>query len=84
MATAAASRAAAAERSLAPQRVPGWLFWAVFWLLAACLFLARFSAGRVPPAVTGLLSQIGGYWLALVLYALLLLALVDLVRLLNR
>lgn len=67
-----------------PGRVFGWLYWSLFWFLAGTFFLARVSSGRVPLAVTGALAHVGAYWLALLLYAVLLLVLMDLFRLLNR
>ncbi len=71
-------------QSMAPRSISGWVYWPAFWLLALSFVLARFSAGQLPMAVTDLLMQVGSYWMAVLLYAVLLLGLVDLFRLLNR
>ena len=68
---------------IAPLPVPRALYWVVFWLMACSFIIARLVAGRVPLVVTQLLAWIGSYWLATFLYAVLLLTLIDLVRLLN-
>lgn len=71
-------------RSLAPLSIPSWVYWTTFWPLAFSFFLARLSAGRLPLAVTEGLMWVGAYWLAMLVYAVQLLVLVDLFRLLNR
>lgn len=71
-------------QSMAPLPYSGWLYWTTFWLLAFSFFLARLSSGRLPLMVTDVLTHVGAYWMAMLLYAVLLLVLVDLFRLLNR
>lgn len=61
-----------------------WLYWSLFWLLALAYFLARFVSTWLPMVVTELLMYIGGYWMAILVYAVPLLLLIDLVRLVSR
>ncbi|MGE5673297.1 MAG: metallophosphoesterase [Mycobacterium leprae] len=60
------------------------VYWTLFCLLALSLVASRMVPKSVPLWVAGLLAQISGYWMAVFVYALLLLLLIDLVRLLNR
>ncbi|KPL90199.1 metallophosphoesterase [Herpetosiphon geysericola] len=71
-------------QAIAPQRIPRWLFWLSFWLLASTPFVSRFIAGRVPTSLMALLTPIGGYWMSIFVYAGMLLGLVDLIRWLLR
>ncbi|XSG77306.1 metallophosphoesterase [Herpetosiphon llansteffanensis] len=70
--------------AIAPQRIPRWLFWTSFWLLASTPFLSRFIAGRVPTSLMALLTPIGGYWMSIFIYAGMVLGIVDLMRLILR
>ncbi|MHB9146279.1 MAG: metallophosphoesterase [Symbiobacteriia bacterium] len=72
--------------SVAPLPLPysGWVYWSLFWLLALSFFLGRLASGRAPKLVTGVLTNVGAYWLGVLSYGVLWLALVDLFRLLNR
>ena len=71
-------------QSLAPQPISRPVYWTGYWLLALSFFLARGASVWLPLAATEFLAQVNGYWLALFVYALLLLLLIDLVRLLGR
>lgn len=71
-------------QSMAPLRVSRLVYWSAFWLLALSFALVRFASGRLPVAVTDLLAYVSSYWMGLFVYALLLLLLIDLLRLLHR
>lgn len=66
---------------LAP--VSGWGVAALVGLLGFAFLLARFGGNRLPRPVTNLLTRVGGYWFLVLLYAPLLLLLVDILRLIN-
>lgn len=60
------------------------VYWIIYWLLALSFPLTRMTAGWVPLWLTEAVARISGYWLALYVYVLPLLLLIDVVRLLNR
>lgn len=71
-------------RSIASRPLSRLLYWSTFWLLALAYFLARFVSAWLPMVLADLLMYIGGYWMAMLVYAVPLLLLIDLVRLANR
>lgn len=74
-------------QSLVPRALPRWVKW-VYWIgfvgSASAYFLLRFATGFIPASINTILAQIGSYWWAIFVYAGLLLALVDLLRLILR
>ena len=60
------------------------LYWSVFWLLAFSYILARVTSGYLPSFARKGISLIGGYWMAAMLYFILLIVLIDLFRLILR
>ena len=64
--------------------VPGWGYWTVFILIAACYLAGRFLERAFPQSPASVLTVIGSYWLGFMYYAFLLVVLIDLIRLVNR
>jgi uncharacterized protein len=60
------------------------VYWILFWIIALSFILARFVERFVPATVGDFLNLIGGYWMAAMLYALIILPVVDLIRLARR
>lgn len=54
-----------------------------FWIIASAFILARFLERTYPCLFTGIITWIGSFWLAFMLYFTLLLFFLDLVRILN-
>lgn len=54
-----------------------------FWVIASSFVLARFLERTYPCLLTGIITWIGSFWLAFMLYFFLLLICIDLIRLLN-
>ncbi|MCA0350653.1 MAG: metallophosphoesterase [Chloroflexi bacterium] len=71
-------------QALIPQRIPRWGYWVVVWLLASTPLLTRLVAGRIPASMMAIVAALGSYWIAIFVYAGMLLALVDLLRLIQR
>jgi uncharacterized protein len=60
------------------------VYWIVFWIIALSFILARLS-GRFLPAYVGYyLDLIGGYWMAAMLYLLIVLPVVDIIKVVKR
>ena len=64
--------------------LPGWGYWTVFILLAGAYLAGRFLERAFPQSPASILTIIGSYWLGFMYYALLLVVLIDIVRLLYR
>jgi predicted MPP superfamily phosphohydrolase len=60
------------------------VYWILFWLIALSFILARFVERFVPATVGDFLNLIGGYWMAAMLYALIILPIVDIISLARR
>lgn len=56
------------------------IYWLLFWLLAFSYIIARAAEKYLPNTVADYLNIIGGYWMAAMLYFLLLLPLADLIK----
>lgn len=68
-------------------RIPtmsGGAYWLVFWLLALSYLGARFGRPFLPSWFTERLTLVGAFWLAAMFYFILILALMDAVRLMDR
>lgn len=61
-----------------------WVYWLVFWVLAFSYLGARFGQAFLPSWLSQKLTLAGAFWLAAMFYFILALALVDLVRALDR
>jgi len=70
--------------AVAPMAINRPAYWVIHWLLALSFPLTRMTAGWVPLWLTEAVARVGGYWMALYVYVLPLLLLIDVVRLLNR
>ena len=60
------------------------VYWIIFWLLAMSYLMARIGRAYLPIAVDRGLTLIGSFWLGAMFYFILILAVVDVVRLLDR
>lgn len=56
------------------------VYWGIFWLIALSFILARLGEKFLPDSVENYLVFIGDYWMAAMMYFLILLPLVDLIR----
>lgn len=70
--------------AIAPMTISRPAYWGIYWLLALSFPLTRMTAGWVPLWLTEVVARIGGYWMALYVYVLPLLLLIDVLRLFNR
>lgn len=64
-------------QTLLPQ-FPQWLYWTLFLLIAFSYLLARMAKRWLPHFLYVALKAVGSYWLAIFMYAVLLLPVVDL------
>jgi uncharacterized protein len=60
------------------------VYWVVFWVLALSYLLGRLLKNYLPAEVSRWLTVIGSYWMGFMFYMVLILALIDLVRGLNK
>lgn len=60
------------------------IYWVLFWLIALSFVIARFVERFVPESVGDFLNLMGGYWMAAMLYLLIILPIVDVIRLARR
>lgn len=56
------------------------LYWPVFWLLAVSFLLGRFELSFIPEFIRNIFNYAGSYWLAVMLYCVMLLPVIDLTR----
>ena len=56
------------------------VYWIIFWFIAISFILARVGNKFLPSSIEGLLSLIGSYWMAAMLYLLIILPIVDIIR----
>jgi predicted MPP superfamily phosphohydrolase len=71
-------------RLVAPFRYAGILYWLLFTLVAGSFALSRGGSRWLPPAAAQWAGVVGAYWLAFLIYALMVVVVLDLGRLLNR
>lgn len=62
----------------------GKLYWILFWLIAFSYILARGADRFLPGPVSDYLNLIGGYWMAAMLYFLLILPVADIIKLIYK
>ena len=60
------------------------LYWIVFGIISMSYIIARFSEGVLPYNVSGVVELIGGYWLAVMLYLIIILLIIDIFRITNK
>lgn len=60
------------------------VYWSIHWLLALAFPLTRFSPARLPIWLWEMLGRAGAFWMGLFAFSLVLVALMDLVRLISR
>lgn len=60
------------------------VYWTVFWLLSLSYFFSRFSQKFLPVVLYEGLTRVGAYWLAFMLYFLLIITALDILRLLDQ
>jgi uncharacterized protein len=60
------------------------VYWIMFWVTALSFILARLSGRFLPASVGYYLDLIGGYWMAAMLYLLIILPIVDIIKLIKR
>jgi uncharacterized protein len=60
------------------------VYWIMFWVIALSFILARLSGRFLPTSVGYYLDLIGGYWMAAMLYLLIILPIVDIIKLIKR
>ena len=62
-----------------------WRLWYIagFWLIASTFILARILERTYPCGFTGLITWIGSFWLAFMLYFILIAVFIDIARLIN-
>ncbi|MCX7921906.1 MAG: metallophosphoesterase [Clostridia bacterium] len=61
-----------------------WFYWSVFWVLATSYIMVRMWGRFLPEEIGRSLTLIGSYWMAAMLYFLVAIALVDIVRVINK
>jgi uncharacterized protein len=71
-------------QAAAPFPLNAWAYWIPFGTISFSFLLARFVRQVFRHPVTNVLSVVGGYWLAILLYLLPILLAVDAARVLNR
>jgi uncharacterized protein len=59
-------------------------YWTLFWVVSASYIIARLFERYIPSALSTTFEVVGGYWMAIMMYLLIILPLIDLIRLLNR
>ena len=60
------------------------LYWIVFWALALSYFVARLTSSFLPEIIINKLNLIGSYWLAAMMYFIMILIVIDIIRLIDR
>ncbi len=60
------------------------VYWVFFWFIAVSYLIARLLNDYIPQFVGNIITLIGAYWMAVMIYALILLGLLDITRLLSR
>jgi len=59
-------------------------YWIIFGIISMSYIIARFSEGVLPYRASGVVELIGGYWLAVMLYLIIILLLIDIFKITNR
>lgn len=56
------------------------IYWIIFWFIAFSFVIARLLEKKLPSSIRQYLDLVGGYWMAAMLYSIIILPLVDLIR----
>ncbi|KAB3525619.1 metallophosphoesterase [Alkaliphilus serpentinus] len=59
-------------------------YWISIWVIAFSFFIARIIDGRVPGQLTNTFSLVGGYWMGILLYLIMIMFLGELLLFLNK
>jgi uncharacterized protein len=60
------------------------VYWIIFWVIALSYILARVGERFLPSTIGNYLNLIGGYWMAAMLYLLIILPVVDIIKFARR
>lgn len=60
------------------------IYWVIFFIIATSYIVAMLLPSFIPARLADVFHIIGGYWMVVMLYMILLLPIIDIVRLLNR
>jgi len=60
------------------------VFWSVFGLLSMSYIIAKFAERLLPDFIGNAINIIGGYWLAVMLYFIITILVIDIFRMINR
>jgi uncharacterized protein len=60
------------------------IYWCIFWFIALSYLIARIGEKYLPGQINSIITIVGSYWMAAMLYLLLFLGVYDLLRLLNK
>lgn len=56
------------------------VYWIIFWVIAFSFIFARIGEKFIPERIANYLDMIGGYWMAAMLYLLIILPVVDIIK----
>jgi predicted MPP superfamily phosphohydrolase len=59
------------------------IYWVIFWIIALSYLISKIGAKYIPASVESYLSLIGVYWIAAMMYFIILLPIIDIVRFLG-
>lgn len=62
----------------------GRLYWIIFWITATGYIIARFTEKYLPEFIGNVVTFVGSYWLAAMVYFLLIIVSIDVFRMLDR
>lgn len=60
------------------------VFWAIFALISMSYIIGRFTEKLLPYYFSEALDLLGGYWLAIMLYFIMIIVIIDILRIINR
>ncbi|MDP4092022.1 MAG: metallophosphoesterase [Bacillota bacterium] len=67
-----------------PKSLYRWMFWILFWIISLSYLLARIPSKFLPAPIGKILNLTGSYWLAFILYSLMIIIFINLIRLADR
>lgn len=69
--------------SLFTGEINGGIYWSVFWFIALSYVFSKLLGNVLPNRVLNFLDYSGSYWMAIMLYSILIIVLVDIFKLIN-
>lgn len=60
------------------------IYWSIFWIIALSFIIARIGERFLPGGITNYFNIIGGYWMAAMLYFIIVLPIFDIIRFTGR